>query len=96
VMPLHVRSLADSVRARATLFREAAAPRSIPVPGSPHAERLDGLTRGDSPAEPQKLAMVFAVAGEELVSLSVRWWPRDDVDREAERILDSFEITGAT
>jgi hypothetical protein len=36
--------------------------------------------------------MVFAVAGDELVSLRIRWWPRDDVDREAERILDSFEI----
>ena len=96
VTPLHVRSLADSVRARATLFREAAPPRSIPVPGSPRAERLDGLTRGDSPAEPQRLAMVFAVSGDELVTLSVRWWPRDDVDREVERLLDSFEITTVT
>jgi len=94
VTPLHVRSLADSVRARVTLFREAAPPRSIPVPGSGHAERLDGLTPGDSPAEPQRLAMVFAVAGDELVTLSIRWWPRDDVDREAERILDSFKIIG--
>jgi hypothetical protein len=96
VTPLQVRSLADSARARATLFREAVQPRSILVPGSGHAKRLDGLTPGDSPAEPQKLAMVFAVAGDELVSLSIRWWPRDDVDREAERILDSFEIIGAT
>ena len=93
VTPLHVRSLTDSVRARATLFRETVPPRPILVPGSAHAERLDGLTPGDSPAEPQRLAMVFAVAGDELVSLSIRWWPRDDVDREAERILDSFEIT---
>jgi len=96
VTPLQVRSLVDAVRARATLFREMAPPRSIPVPGSPHAERLDGLTPGDSPAEPQKLAMVYAVAGDELVLLTIRWWPRDDVDREVERILDSFEIISAT
>jgi hypothetical protein len=94
VTPLHVRSLADSVQARATLFRDPAPPRSMVVSGSPHAERLDGLTRADSPAEPQRLAMVFAIAGEELVTLSIRSWPRDDVDREVERILDSFEIIG--
>lgn len=95
VTPLHVRSLADSVRARATLFRDPAPPRSIVVPGSPRAERLDGLTHGDSPAEPQTLAMVFAVARDELVTLSIRSWPRDDLGREVERMLDSFEIIGA-
>ena len=95
VTPLHVRSLADSVRARTTLFREPVQPRSIVVPGSPRAERLDGLTHGDSPAEPQTLAMVFAIAGDELVTLSIRSWPRDDLGREVERILDSFEIIGA-
>ena len=36
--------------------------------------------------------VIFAVAGDELVTLSVRAWPRDDVDREVNRILDSFEI----
>jgi hypothetical protein len=95
VTPLHVRSLADSVRARATLFRDSVPPRSIVVPGSPRAERLDGLTHGDSPAEPQTLAMVFAIARDELVTLSIRSWPRNDLGREVERILDSFEIIGA-
>ena len=33
--------------------------------------------------------MVFAIAGDELVTLSVRSWPRDDLAREVERILDS-------
>jgi hypothetical protein len=33
VTPLHVRSLADSVRACATLFRDPVRPRSIVVPG---------------------------------------------------------------
>ena len=95
VTPLHVRSLADSVRARATLFRDPVRPRSIAVPGSPRAEWLDGLTHGDSPAEPQTLAMVFAIARDELVTLSIRSWPRADLGREVERILDSFEIIGA-
>ena len=94
VTPLRVRSLADSVLARAALFSGTVSPRSVVVPGSPHAERLDGLTQGDSPAEPQTLAMVFAVAGNELVTLSIRSWPRDDVGREVERMLDSFEIIG--
>ena len=55
-------------------------------------ERLDGLTRGDSPAEPQTLAMVFAIARDELVTLSLRSWPRDDLRQAVERILRSFEI----
>ena len=95
VTPLDVRSLAESVRARTTLFRDPVSPRSIVVPGSPRAERLDGLTHGDSPAEPQTLAMVFAIARDELVTLSIRSWPRDDLDREVERIIDSFEIIGS-
>jgi hypothetical protein len=95
VTPLRLRSLAESVRARATLFRDPVKPRSIVVPGSPHAERLDGVTRGDSPAEPQTLAIVFATAREELVTLTIRSWPRDDLDRAVERILGSFEIVEA-
>jgi uncharacterized protein DUF6714 len=95
VTPLHVRSLADSVRAGVTLFRDPRPPRSIVVPGSPRAERLDGLTHSDNPAEPQTLTMVFAIARDELVTLSIRSWPRDDLRREVERILDSLEIIGA-
>ena len=93
--PLDMRSLADSVRMRATLFRDTVSPRSIVVPGSRHAERLEGLAHGDSPAEPQMLAMIFAIAGAELAMLSIRSWPREDLVREVERILGSFEITGS-
>jgi hypothetical protein len=92
VTPLHVRSLADSVRSRATLFRDRVSPRPIVVPGSARAERIDGLTHGDSPAEPQTLALVFAVARDELVTLSIRSWPRDDLNREVQRMLASLEI----
>jgi len=95
VTPLHVQSLADAVRARATLYRDPVTARSIVVAGSSRAERLDGLTHGDSPAEPQTLAIVFAVAGDELVTLSVRSWPRDDLGREVERVLASLEIIEA-
>ena len=49
VTPLAVRSLAESVRARATLFRQVSPPRSIIVPGSPHAERVDGSDAGRQP-----------------------------------------------
>jgi len=38
--------------------------------------------------------MVFAVARDELVTLSIRSWPRDDLRREVERIVESFEIVG--
>lgn len=93
VTPLQMRSLRDSVQARTTLFRERGSARSMTVAGSPRAERLDGLT-GDSPAEPQTLSIVFAIARDELVTLSIRSWPREDLDREVERMLSSFEITG--
>jgi hypothetical protein len=92
VTGLNVLSLAESVRARTALFRQTEPPRSIVVPGSPRAERLDGVTQVGSPAEPQTLAMVFAIARDELVTLSIRSWPRDDLGREVERILGSFEI----
>jgi hypothetical protein len=95
VTPLAVRSLADSVRARAVVYRDPPVPHSIIVGGSPEAIRLDGLTRGNSPAEPQALTMVFAVAGRELVTLSIRSWTRDDVYREIARIVNSFEIVVA-
>ena len=95
VTPLRMRSLADSVRARAATFRDPVSPQSIVVRGSSRAERLDGLAHGDSPAEPHALVMVFAIARDELVTLSIRSWPREDLGREVERILGSFEITAA-
>ena len=42
VTPLHLRSLKESVRARATLFRDPVQPRSIVVPGSARAESSPG------------------------------------------------------
>jgi hypothetical protein len=93
VSPLAVRSLRDAVAWRSTLFREPI-PTPVPfaVPGSRHAERVEGLTHGDSPAEPQLLIFVFAETGDELVTLSVRTWSRDDVRRIVERLLESLTI----
>ena len=95
VTPLPVRSLDDAVQARTALFREPITRRPIAVPGSPRAERLGGRTNGHSPAEPHTLAVLFAVAGDELVTLSIRSWPRDDLDREVAHMLDSFELVEA-
>ena len=63
------------------------------VDGYDHrAQRLDGLTNGDSPAESQTRVMIFATALDEVATLSIRSWPRDDLAREVERIAGSFEI----
>ena len=92
VTPLAVRSLSDSVQWRSSLFRERVASRSVAVRGSTRAERLDGFAHGDSPAEPQTLVMVLATTRDELVTLSIRSWPRDDLAGEVERIVESLEI----
>lgn len=94
VTPLDRRSQMEAVRESMTLLRETKSPRRVAVPGSPRAERLDGMTQAGSPAEPQTLTTIFAVTGGELVTLSIRSWPRDDIGREVERILGSFEIGG--
>ena len=60
--------------------------------GARQAVRLDGLTHGDSPAEPQRLTLVFAEDGKSLVLLSSRAWPRDDVAVDIEHIVNSFEL----
>lgn len=91
VTPLAGQPLAHAARARSTWCRPGQ-PRSIVVPGAAQALRLDGWTSDGSPAEPQTVVMVFAAARGELVALSVRSWPRDDLRREVERMLDSFEV----
>ena len=92
VTPLEVQSLADAVAARLALYREPPDSRSFDVLGARQARRLDGLTHGDSPAEPQMLTLVFAEDGKSLILLSCRAWPRDDVAVDIERIVNSFEL----
>ena len=60
VTPLAMLLLTDAVRTRSQLFRDTVSPRPDAVPGSPRAERLEGLTHGDGPTEPQTLVMIFA------------------------------------
>jgi hypothetical protein len=69
--------------------------RSVRVPGATRSQRVDGLTRGNSPAEPERIALVAALVGQEVVLLTVRSWPRDDVEAAMERIVSSFEIVAS-
>jgi hypothetical protein len=62
------------------------------VPGSSRSERLDGLTRGDSPAEPERIIIVAAVTGQDVILLTIRSWPREDVESAMERMAAAFEI----
>ena len=92
VSPLEARSLADAMAARSRLYRDPPATRAIAVRGARQARRLDGLARGDSPAEPQTLTLLMAENGQSLVTLSVRSWPRADVAADVERVVSSFEL----
>lgn len=91
VMPLATRPLARAIPILSGHFRRVDS-RDIEVPGATTARRLDGLTHGDSPAEPQTLTIVVAEAGPHLVTLTCRSWPREDLAREIERIVTSLVI----
>ena len=93
VSPIEVRSLPDAVHARSSLYRDPPSPRAVDVRGARQARRLDGLTHGDSPAEPQVLTLLIAEDGHSLVTLSIRAWPREDVATDVERVISSFELT---
>jgi hypothetical protein len=68
--------------------------RDVRVPGSDRALRGDGLTRGQSPAEPERITLVAAEVGPLTVLLTVRSWPRDDVEAQIERIAQSLRVVG--
>lgn len=92
VSPFAARSLDQSVAARSSLFLQPPADRAIEVPGARRARRLDGPVRGGSPASPQVLTLVIAEGRHELVTLSVRAWPRPDVADDVEHIVRSFSL----
>src|SRR5262245_22759948 len=93
LMPLAGRHLREIMTRAATGLRAASVqPRSLRVPGARRAGRLDGLTRGNSPVEPERISIAAAVAGQEVVLLTVRSWPRADVEVAMERIVGTFEI----
>jgi hypothetical protein len=89
----HLRHIME--RAAAGLRAASVQPRRVRVVGATRSERLDGLTHGNSPAEPERIAIVAAVAREDVVLLTVRSWPRDDVEAAIERIVGGFEIVAA-
>jgi hypothetical protein len=86
----HLRQIME--RAAAGLRAASVEPRSVRVKGATRSGRLDGLTRGSSPTEPERITIVAAVVGQEVVLLTVRGWPRADVEGAMERIVDTFEI----
>lgn len=87
------RALADILHERvATLLCDAGTASPLNVPGASEALRLDGWHAGDSPAARQRVALVLSAAGGDLVLLTVRSWPRDDVDREREVIVHSLVL----
>ena len=89
----HLRQVLE--RAAAGLRAASVERRRVRVPGASRSERLNGLTRGDSPAEPQRIMIVAAVSRQEVVLLTVRSWPRDDVEPAMERIIAAFELVAA-
>ena len=97
LMPLAGRHLGQITKRAAGGLRAASVDaRPLRVAGASRSERLDGLTRGNSPAEPERITIVAAVARDDVVLLTVRSWPRHDVEAAIERIVGSFAIvTGA-
>jgi hypothetical protein len=67
----------------------------VTVPGARRALRLDGLTRLNTPAEPQPMIMVVA-EGTDIVTLTIRAGIRDDARVVMERIAGAFEIDTGT
>lgn len=86
----HLRSITE--RAAVGLRAASVERHSCDVPGATRSERLDGLTRGYSPAEPERITIVAAAISQEVVLLTVRSWPREDVEAAMERIAAAFEI----
>jgi hypothetical protein len=93
VTPQAVRPLRQAMeRAAAGLRAASVTSRPVRVPGATRSERRDGVTRGTSPAEPQRITIVGTVIGHEVVLLTIRSWPRDDVEAAMERIASSFQV----
>lgn len=95
VMPLAGRHLGQITKRAAAGLRAASVDgRPVRVAGASRSERLDGLTRGNSPVEPEQVTIVAAVRHDDVVLLTVRSWPRADVEAAIERIVATFTIVG--
>jgi hypothetical protein len=62
--------------------------------GARRAQRIDGLMRGysQSPVELERVILVVAVVGAELLTVRVTSWPRPDVEAEMEKIIASLRL----
>ena len=97
ITPLANRHLRQIMERTAAGLRAATMnDRPAHVAGSTRSQRLDGLTRGDSPAEPERITIVSALIRDEVVTLSIRSWPRDDVEAAIGRIVSSLEIVDSS
>ncbi len=93
VKPVSFRSYTDTLREVERLFQnEGKQVRELSVSGARRGLRIDGLTEDDSPAEPRRLAVAVTETRTEIITLTVRTWPRDDVGREVDRIVASFRL----
>jgi hypothetical protein len=92
VTPLGGRSLQHAVADWRLRFRDGAIIAGVEVPGAVEAVHIEGLIDGDSPAEPQLLTMVLARTHAELVTLTIRTWPRDDLRAHVARVVKSFVV----
>jgi hypothetical protein len=93
--PMTARSFDETLRLRHAFFATGDGAREVTVRGARRASRSDGRIPGDSPAEPRYLSLIVAEAREEIVTLTVRSWPREDAIGEVHRIADSFYIARA-
>jgi hypothetical protein len=92
VTELADRGLTASAEARRALFTNDVRPLAAVVPGARAACRLEGTTSGDSPADAQSLTVILAASRCDLVTVSIRTWPRDDVSAVVARITASLEL----
>ena len=93
VTPLAGRHLSQITRRAAAGLRAPSVDvRPVRVAGASRSERLEGLTRGNSPTEPERVTIVAAVAHDAVVLLTVRSWPRRDVEAAIERIVATFAV----
>jgi len=92
VRPVAVKSASETAHASTGIYREPVVPQPLAVPGARAAFLLEGRVEWASPAEPQQLTMVVAASDLEVITVSIRAWPREDVLREVERIVTSIRL----
>ena len=89
------RKLGDAVRRATDQLVETLASGALPpLTGAKKAQRVDGLMPGygQSPAELERVILLLAVVGAELLTVRITSWVRADVEAEMEKIVESFRL----